>query len=186
MNTKNQSILSHIDIPENASIFHSCWEWRSTQQRFPQLNGVTARKVAWQEFVIGPDSTEVLYFKGCPKSTSCVNPLHITPITDVRDRIQAQLVKSTEAPDCWDWQGATDQKGYERIAFDGKNKKVSQVLMWVKYGIFFQKPLQVNHKCHRRICCRPSHLYIGTQQANINDMIACGHAAWQQKEGETT
>ena len=40
---------------------------------------------------------------------------------------------------------------------------------------------QANHKCHNSMCVNPRHMYIGTQQDNIRDMIKAGRASWQTK-----
>lgn len=83
---------------------------------------------------------------------------------------------------CW---GAKTQfgYGYARCEVD-KNK--SQLLHRASYEIFvgpIPEGMQINHKCHNPQCCRPSHLYLGTQQDNINDQIERGTFVKGSKHG---
>jgi hypothetical protein len=72
---------------------------------------------------------------------------------------------------CWLWRGSLGPTGYGRIAH--WNKK------WVahraSYTIFkgpIPKGMYVLHNCHVRNCVNPEHLKLGTQQDNMEDMIA--------------
>lgn len=42
------------------------------------------------------------------------------------------------------------------------------------------KNLQVLHECDNPICCNPSHLFLGTQKDNIQDMIKKGRGRLQK------
>jgi hypothetical protein len=70
--------------------------------------------------------------------------------------------------DCWEWQGSLDTSGYGLIRVDGALWKTHR-LMWTMFFGTIPKKLQVLHRCDNRKCVRPEHLFLGTQQDNMND-----------------
>jgi hypothetical protein len=77
--------------------------------------------------------------------------------------------------ECWIWTGNAMPNGYGMVAYRGK----SELAHRVAYRVFvedFSKEFQINHLCHVRLCINPSHLYVGTQQDNIDDMWQAGRA----------
>ena len=78
------------------------------------------------------------------------------------ERFWAKVDK--RGPDeCWPWTAYVDQLGYERA------HRVSWTLAHGSPG-----DLDVLHRCDNRRCVNDSHLFLGTQQDNIADMIAKG------------
>lgn len=77
--------------------------------------------------------------------------------------------------DCWEWKAARHYKGYgqydtgERHGFD---KKSHRMAWWLKNGD--PGNLHVLHTCDNPPCCNPSHLFLGTNQDNVNDKIKKG------------
>lgn len=73
---------------------------------------------------------------------------------------------------CWLFKGA-QYKGYGRIQpIKGIRKyaRVHRLSAHIFLGLDLNnKKLQVNHKCLHTSCWNPEHLYIGTQQENIDD-----------------
>jgi hypothetical protein len=71
---------------------------------------------------------------------------------------------------CHEWVGTIKTNGYGSLMFQGK-------MMLAHRASFehFKGPLvaglNVNHKCDNRPCINPDHLYQGTQEQNIADMI---------------
>ncbi len=71
---------------------------------------------------------------------------------------------------CWEWTAHKNHLGYGQFRF-GCNMVLSHRLSWeLAYGKI-PNNLQINHKCHNPSCVNPSHLYAGTHQDNMNDMI---------------
>lgn len=55
------------------------------------------------------------------------------------------------------------------------------------YELFYgqiEGGLYVLHRCGRRCCCNPDHLYLGTQKQNMSDMIAHGTVAIGSRHGQ--
>lgn len=74
---------------------------------------------------------------------------------------------------CWIWTGATTQGGYGNL-FDRVKSKTVYVhrFSWELHYGEIPKGLWVLHRCDNTICVRPSHLFLGTQTDNMQDMVA--------------
>jgi hypothetical protein len=75
--------------------------------------------------------------------------------------------------DCWNWTGAIDDTGAGTICWKGWQGRQYRFAYEVFVGPI-PEGMSVLHKCDNRRCCNPAHLFIGTQQDNIDDMIAKG------------
>lgn len=76
---------------------------------------------------------------------------------------------------CWLWEGAVSSQGYGRMTFNGKNRNAHRVLWIVTHGEPPDGQL-VCHKCDVRVCVNPDHLFLGTNQDNMIDMVRKGRA----------
>lgn len=74
---------------------------------------------------------------------------------------------------CWDWTGRVDADGYGRIGWAGRSEK-SHRAAWLLTNGPIPTGLLVCHRCDRRICCNPSHLYLGTVADNARDRSEAG------------
>jgi hypothetical protein len=76
--------------------------------------------------------------------------------------------------ECWPWLGCLCELGYGVIR-DGKNRKIKAHRVAYEDQIGpIPSGLNVLHHCDNRRCCNGAHLFIGTQQDNIRDMVAKG------------
>lgn len=80
--------------------------------------------------------------------------------------------------DCWEWTGARLPWGYGRMQKNGHLVGSHCVAYELAYGSV-PKGYFVLHKCDNPPCCNPSHLFLGTNQDNMNDMISKGRGWWQ-------
>jgi len=81
---------------------------------------------------------------------------------------------------CWEWTAGThpsieSRRGrnsciYGRFYINRIGQSAHRVLYEMKYGPI-SKIINVCHKCDNKLCVRPSHLFLGTQKDNIQDMI---------------
>jgi hypothetical protein len=83
-----------------------------------------------------------------------------------------------QAPDGhWLWRAGGDDHGYGRFWLEtasGGQMVLPHRLMWfIEYGV---DPGEsgVLHKCDTPPCCYPGHLFLGTQQDNVDDMMRKG------------
>ena len=99
-----------------------------------------------------------------------------------------QKVKMAGSDDCWNWTSVRTRKqgGYGHFSISRK-KYVAHRVSWVlAYG---QVPndLLVLHTCDNTICVNPSHLFLGTQDDNMLDMVIkqrSPHTKLTDKEAE--
>lgn len=81
--------------------------------------------------------------------------------------------------DCYEWQALKSEHGYGLFSMGGENYFAHRVA-WVLYNqtvIPEDKPL-ILHSCDHPDCTKRIHLFPGTQQDNITDMIAKGRGNW--------
>ncbi len=74
---------------------------------------------------------------------------------------------------CWLWLAARNGDGYGAFWFAGRIQRAHRVAWQIAYGEI-PKKLQVLHTCDNPRCVRLSHLYLGTQQDNMDDMVFRG------------
>ena len=96
----------------------------------------------------------------------------------VQERIENRIVKDPSG--CWLWQGYT-QKGYGRISVGNKNKRVHRVYWEILNGPILND-LFVCHHCDVPCCVNPTHLFLGTQKENIQDMVRKGRGSLSKTE----
>src|SRR4051812_12464692 len=76
------------------------------------------------------------------------------------------------ADECWPWHGAT-AGGYGQISIDGTKIPAHRVAYEVANGAI-PEGLVVCHRCDNKVCCNPSHLFLGTIGDNTRDAQAKG------------
>lgn len=76
---------------------------------------------------------------------------------------------------CWEWQRQLNPAGYGALRATGRPWLAHRL----SYSIFSGDPsgLVICHKCDNPKCCNPTHLFAGTQQDNVADMMRKGRQA---------
>ena len=94
-----------------------------------------------------------------------------------------KYVKKTDA--CWEWMGTVikNRGGYGYFKIDGKQRRAHR-FSWVLAFGEIEGGLFVLHRCDNRRCVRPSHLFLGTHQDNMDDMVRKGRATGCPSKGE--
>ena len=87
------------------------------------------------------------------------------------DRFNDKIFYSLDG--CWYWTGATFNTGYGKIGFRDKQLTTHRLSYIINNGEIING-LQVLHSCDNRLCVNPNHLFLGTIQDNMKDMVLKG------------
>lgn len=84
--------------------------------------------------------------------------------------------------ECWEWIGPKNEHGYGIFYYNSKRVKAHR-FSYKCYNGEFDYTLFVCHKCDNPSCINPSHLFLGTQFDNMNDMKNKGRSPRGEKSG---
>ena len=88
--------------------------------------------------------------------------------SNIEDRF---FSKVNYSDNCWNWTGYTDRYGVFKVG-----RATKKAHRW-SYEYFIEeipKDMCVLHHCDNPKCVNPFHLFIGTQQENVKDMMEKG------------
>lgn len=156
---------------------NGCWEWQGAHNGkkpvYSSRSGsVNARRWVHERYV-GPIPAHKRFVSTCG-NMNCVRPDHFVPWTP--SAIFLQKVRIGAPDECWEWQGATNGGGYGSCRVNNEKDMVHRHAYRMAYGLI-PDGMMVCHRCDNRICCNPSHLFLGTAQDNNDDMWAKGRGA---------
>jgi len=87
------------------------------------------------------------------------------------DRFWGKVNKTDDPNECWLWMAKWGGNGYGQLRWKNNNWHYAHR---VAYELTFGDiplGLIVCHKCDNPLCCNPNHLFLGTQQDNMNDKV---------------
>lgn len=102
-----------------------------------------------------------------------------------RERL-LKSIRRDEPSGCWLWIAAKNGHGYGLSYIRADGKRVSQHAhraAWLAWRGPIPEGLFVLHRCDTPACVNPDHLFLGTQQDNVADMVTKGRAQRGAKNG---
>lgn len=85
-------------------------------------------------------------------------------------RVENMIATITESG-CWIWMGRVKENGYGILSFKNKVHHAHRFSYEAYIGAV-PDGLCVLHKCDVRCCVNPDHLFVGTHQDNMDDMVS--------------
>src|SRR6516164_4137242 len=76
--------------------------------------------------------------------------------------------------ECWEWLGAKHGRGYGTIWAHGKVELAHRIAYALAKPSMFNSDLCVLHACDNPSCCRPGHMFQGTNWDNVQDRVRKG------------
>jgi hypothetical protein len=83
---------------------------------------------------------------------------------------------------CRIWIGSKDKHGYGEIQYKGKKWATHRLAYHLVNGSI-PDGMDILHKCDNPPCCKPEHLFPGTQKDNVDDMMKKGRNGGQFEKG---
>jgi len=165
LNSTEQRLIKYIKKQENG-----CWIWigaKGHSDGILTINKKTysVKRILYGRFYPFKEISPKENLISICKVSFCVNPEHQL---NKEDHFLSQI-KKNEITNCWEWTGFL-KAGYGYIRIKRKDIAVHR-LMFERYKRKIPKNVNVCHSCDNPKCCNPDHLWLGTQQENIKDMI---------------
>lgn len=82
---------------------------------------------------------------------------------------------------CWEWPFLADQHGYGRVTIEGKQRRLSAVVLELEGRERPKGKDEGLHSCDNPPCCNPTHLRWGTRQENVADAVARNRTTYGEK-----
>ena len=90
------------------------------------------------------------------------------------DRFKAYVQKGSGPKACWEWTGGKINTGYGMFHAAPKQSTLAHRYAYEQHRGPIPDGLFILHHCDNRACVNPRHLFCGSQQANVDDMINKG------------
>ena len=85
---------------------------------------------------------------------------------------------------CWEWTASLANYGYGQFYWKGKPERAHR-LTFIEVNGEIPEGMYVLHKCDNPCCVNPNHLFLGTHQDNMDDMLKKSRNARGETNGQS-
>jgi hypothetical protein len=129
---------------------------------------------------VGTRASRTLCCCGCGEAPANYKAQYVRghrPRRPLAERLAAKTVRSANG--CLEWQGFINPAGYGEIGLGGREDGITGVhrAAWLVAVGEIPAGMFVCHTCDNRRCVEPTHLFLGTLQDNVDDMVRKGRQA---------
>lgn len=89
-------------------------------------------------------------------------------------RFWGQVDRASSPEGCWLWTGIKNERGYGLMIHNGNRNYRVHRFVWEIFNGPTPSHRFCLHKCDVRNCVNPDHMYLGSYQENIDDMLERG------------
>lgn len=105
-------------------------------------------------------------------STKAPKPIELAP--EQKERFLSLIDKSAGLDRCWPWTGGIHTNTSYGYFGDGQKRRFAhRIAFFLEHGPILPG-LHICHSCDNPPCCNPAHLFLGTHQDNMRDMLDKG------------
>ena len=106
---------------------------------------------------------------------SNLNAIGVDTSRRIRPPIERFMEKVEVRPDdCWMWTASTNTSGYGQFAPVAANCWIASRWSYRHFTGHDPVGLFICHRCHKRACVNPDHLYAGDARTNADDRVEAG------------
>lgn len=101
---------------------------------------------------------------------------------ELQRRFWLKVITFENEDQCWIWKEHTNPAGYGQLTYNCKTY-YSHIISWIIHNNQLTNGLYVLHTCDIKDCTNSKHLFLGTHNDNMKDMVRKGRQAKGENNG---